>query len=105
MISRVWHGWTTRENADAYEALLKSEVFVGIRDRRIRGYRGIHLFRRDAGDEVEFMTVMWFTSLQAVRSFAGADHEAAVVPPAARALLLRFDRRSQHYDVRVELAK
>ena len=105
MISRVWHGWTTQENADDYEALLKSEVFTGIRDRRIRGYRGIHLFRRDSGDEVEFMTVMWFTSLKAVRDFAGADYEAAVVPPAARALLARFDQRSQHYDVRVELAK
>ncbi len=105
MISRVWHGWTSRANADAYEALLKNEVFSGIRDRRIRGYRGIHLFRREQGDEVEFMTVMWFDSLPAVREFAGVDHEAAVVPAAARALLLRFDQRSQHYDVRVELAK
>ncbi len=105
MISRVWHGWTSRANADSYEALLKHEVFVGIRDRRIRGYRGIHLFRRDNGDEVEFMTVMWFDSLSAVREFAGDDHEAAVVPAAARALLLRFDQRAQHYDVKVELTK
>jgi heme-degrading monooxygenase HmoA len=105
MISRVWHGWTTPENADAYEALLKNEVFVGIRDRRIRGYRGIHLFRRDLPGDVEFMTVMWFESLAAVRKFAGSDHEAAVVPETARALLSRFDARAQHYDVKVELAK
>jgi heme-degrading monooxygenase HmoA len=87
------------------KALLKNEVFVGIRDRRIRGYRGIHLFRHDSGDEVEFMTVMWFASLQAARELAGANREAAVVPAAARALLLRFDQRSQHYEVKVELTK
>jgi hypothetical protein len=43
---------------------------------------------------------MWFDSLTAVRAFAGADYEAAVVPPSARALLLRFDARSAHYEVR-----
>jgi antibiotic biosynthesis monooxygenase (ABM) superfamily enzyme len=102
VISRIWHGWTTPENADAYEALLKGEIFVGIGDRQIPGYRGIHLFRRDLGDEVEFVTLMWFDSLDAVRTFAGADYEVAVVPPAARALLSHFDARSQHYEVRAE---
>ena len=87
-------------NADAYEALLKSEIFVGIRDRQIPGFRGIQLFRRDLGVEVEFVTVMWFDSLDAVRAFAGEDYEVAVVPPKARALLARFDARSQHYEVR-----
>ena len=100
MISRIWHGWTSPGNADAYEALLKSEIFVGIRDRQIAGFRGIQLFRRDLGVEVEFVTVMWFDSLEAVRAFAGEDYEVAVVPPKARALLARFDARSQHYEVR-----
>ena len=100
MISRIWHGWTSPGNADAYEALLKSEIFVGIRDRQIAGFRGIQLFRRDLGVEVEFVTVMWFDSLDAVRAFAGEDYEVAVVPPKARALLARFDARSQHYEVR-----
>ncbi len=100
MISRIWHGWTSPGNADAYEALLKSEIFVGIRDRQIAGFRGIQLFRRDLGVDVEFVTVMWFDSLDAVRAFAGEDYEVAVVPPKARALLARFDARSQHYEVR-----
>ncbi len=100
MISRIWHGWTAPENANAFEALLKEEVFVGTGRRQIPGYRGIHLLRRDLGDEVEFVTVMWFDSLDAVRTFAGADYEVAVVPPEARALLSRFDARSQHYEVR-----
>jgi heme-degrading monooxygenase HmoA len=103
MISRIWHGFTNAENADAYESLLKEEIFVGIRGRRIPGFREIQLFRRDRGPEVEFVTVMWFDSLDAVRVFAGPDHEAAVVPPKARALLSRFDGRSQHYEVRERL--
>jgi len=103
MISRIWHGWTTPSSADAYESLLKSEIFIGIQDRQIIGYRGIQLFRRNLGDDVEFVTVMWFDSIEAVRAFAGEDYEVAVVPPKARALLSRFDARSQHYEVRAEM--
>jgi heme-degrading monooxygenase HmoA len=103
MISRIWHGWTSPENADAYESLLKTEIFQGIRDRQIDGYRGIHLLRRDLEDETEFVTIMWFDSVDAVRTFAGEDYEVAVVPPKARALLSRFDARSQHYEVKVEM--
>jgi antibiotic biosynthesis monooxygenase (ABM) superfamily enzyme len=100
MIGRIWHGWTTLSNADAYEALLKSEIFIGIQERQMAGYRGIQLFRRNLGEEVEFVTIMWFDSIEAVRAFAGEDYEAAVVPPKARALLARFDSRSQHYEVK-----
>ena len=103
MISRIWHGWAAPANADAYESLLKSEIFVGIQDRRIVGYHGIQLFRRNVADEVEFVTVMWFDTIDAVRAFAGEDYEVAVVPPKARELLSRFDARSQHYEVRAEL--
>jgi len=103
MIGRIWHGWTTPANADAYESLLKTEIFHGIRDRQIAGYRGIHLLRRSLENEVEFVTMMWFDSIEAVRTFAGDDYEAAVVPPKARALLSRFDSRSQHYEVKVEM--
>ncbi len=103
MISRVWHGWTTPANADVYETLLKSEIFTSIAGRRIAGYRGIHLFRRNLGKEVEFVTVMWFDSMDAVRAFAGEDYEVAVVPLKARALLSRFDARSQHYEVKAEM--
>ena len=103
MISRVWHGWASSANADAYETLLKSEIFAGIKNRQIVGYRGIHLFRRNLGREVEFVTVMWFDSIEAVRAFAGEAYEVAVVPAKARALLSRFDARSQHYEVRAEM--
>jgi antibiotic biosynthesis monooxygenase (ABM) superfamily enzyme len=95
MIIRIWHGWTTPANADAYESLLKREIFVGIKGRQISGYRGIQLLRRTLGDEVEFVTVMRFDSIDAVR---------AAVPPKARAILSRFDARSQHYEIRTEMA-
>ena len=103
MISRVWHGWTAPENADAYETLLKSEIFTGIKNRKIAGYRGIHLFRRNLAQEVEFVTIMWFDSIEAIRVFAGEDYEIAVVPSKARALLSRFDARSQHYEVKASI--
>ncbi len=103
MISRVWHGWTIPGNADAYEQLLKNEIFIGIQNRQIAGLRGIHLLRRNLGDEVEFITVMWFDTLNAVRVFAGEDYEVSVVPPKARELLASFDERSQHYDVKAEM--
>ena len=100
MISRIWHGWTTPENADTYENLLREEIFVGIQGRNIDGFRGIQLFRRDVGDEVEFITVMWFDNLDAIKEFAGEDYEVAVVPPEAHEVLLHFDVWSQHYEVR-----
>jgi heme-degrading monooxygenase HmoA len=103
MISRIWHGYTTPNNADAYEALLRREVFFGIKERNIPGFKNIQLFRRNLDAEVEFVTVMWFDSLESVRIFAGDEYEEAVVPPAARALLSHFDARSQHYEVKAEL--
>jgi heme-degrading monooxygenase HmoA len=99
MIGRIWHGWTNRENADAYEELLRSEIFANIEDQSIQGYHGIHLLRREVDDGVEFVTIMWFDTLDAVREFAGEEYEAAVVPQEARRLLSRFDKRSAHYQV------
>ena len=100
MIARIWHGWTRPESADAYETLLKTEIFPGIAAKSIAGYRGIELLRRPYGDEVEFVTIMRFDSWEAVKAFAGEDHETAYVPEKARAVLARFDARSQHFEVR-----
>lgn len=95
MIGRIWHGWTSRENADAYEELLKSEILPGI--HRVRGYQGAYLLRQGVPEGVEFVTITFFDSLDAVREFAGEDYEIAVVPAKARTLLSRFDERSAHY--------
>lgn len=101
MLKRIWRGWTSPANADAYEALLRSTIFPGIKDRAIPGFTGIELLRRPLETEVEFMTIMTFTDEDAVKRFAGAAHEQAVVPAAAQALLSRHDAQSAHYIVRV----
>lgn len=98
MIFRIWHGWTTPENADAYQRIVQEEVFAMIEGKAIPGYRGIDLIRRNAGDEVEFITIMRFDSVDDVKAFIGEDYEQSFVPPQARAVLKRFDDRSQHYD-------
>lgn len=99
MILRIWHGWTTPANADAYEHLLRTEIFPGILARGIAGFRTIELLRRTVGDEVEFVTMMTFDTLEAVVAFAGPNYEDGVVPPKARAVLSRFDATSQHYEI------
>ena len=102
MISRIWHGFTTKNNADTYENLLKTEIFVGIKDRHIKGYKGIQLLRRELPGETEFITVMWFDSLDSVKDFAGNEYEKAVVPEKAQKVLSRFDKTLQHYSVIVD---
>ncbi|MFW9924154.1 MAG: antibiotic biosynthesis monooxygenase [Candidatus Thorarchaeota archaeon] len=102
MISRIWHGYTTKENAELYEALLEKEIFIGIANQKIKGYHGIQLLRRELEDEVEFLTIMLFDSLESVRCFAGEDYEKAVVPLKAQKLLAHYDQRSQHYQIRIQ---
>jgi hypothetical protein len=120
MIARMWHGWTKPENADAYENLLREEMFPEI--RRIEGARGAYLLRRPRNEvtgqeprlasksgtrtwgtdgEVEFVTITLFDSLDAVRRFAGENYATAVLHPKAHALLSRYDAKSEHYEVRI----
>ena len=104
MIDRIWHGWTTPANADEYERLLREEILPSFADEGIDGYRGARLLRRDAdgGDEVEFVTILRFDDLDAVREFAGDSYREAHVPAAARDVLSRYDDRARHYEVREE---
>jgi antibiotic biosynthesis monooxygenase (ABM) superfamily enzyme len=99
MICRVWRGWTTPENADAYEQVVRGEVIPGIERRRIAGFRHIDLMRREVGEEVEFQTIMWFDDLQSIIDFIGTDYAVSHVPAAARAVLKRFDERAAHYEL------
>jgi heme-degrading monooxygenase HmoA len=99
MICRLWRGWTTQENADAYERIVRCEVIPGIEARRIAGFRHIDLMKRHLEDEVEFQTLMWFDSLDAIKAFMGNDYSVSHVPAAAQAVLKRFDERAAHYEV------
>jgi heme-degrading monooxygenase HmoA len=97
MVARVWHGYTKPEHADAYEALLKPEILPGV--SKLAGYRGSYLLRRAAGDEVEFITIMFWDSIDAIRAIAGPDYEKAVIPEERRQYLSRYDATSAHYEV------
>jgi len=97
MIARVWHGYTKPEHADAYEAMLKPELLPGI--SKVKGYRGSYLLRRGAGAEVEFITIMLWDSMDAIRAIAGVDYETAVIPEERRKYLSRHDDKSSHYEI------
>ena len=99
MICRLWRGWTTPDKAEAYERIVRGKVILDIEAKRIPGFRHIDLMRRDLGGEVEFQTLMWFDDLAAIKAFTGEDYSVSHVPPAARALLSRFDERAAHFEV------
>jgi len=99
MICRLWRGWTNPANADAYERIVRNEVIPGIEARHIRGFRHIDLMRRELGDEIEFQTLMWFDSLDAIISFMGEDYAASHVPASAQAVLSRYEKRAAHFEV------
>ena len=104
MITRIWHGWTTLENAIVYENLLKTEVFPSIENKKVKGYKKISLLKRVMKDEVEFITIMLFDSIQSVKEFAGEDYEQSYVPSKARQILSRFDQKAQHYEIINEIS-
>ena len=98
-VCRLWRGWTTPDNADAYETIVRGTVIPGIEARQIAGFKQIDLMRRDLGDEVEFQTLMWFDDLAAIVAFMGDDYSVSHVPEQARTVLTRFDDRAAHFDV------
>jgi heme-degrading monooxygenase HmoA len=97
MIARVWHGYTKPEHADAYESMLKPELLPGL--SKVKGYRGSYLMRRPAGEEIEFITIILWDSLDAVRAVAGANYETAVIPEERRKYLSRYDAKAAHFEV------
>lgn len=103
MIARIWHGYTSKENADKYENLLKEEIFPEIEGKIIKGYRGAQLLRRELEKEIEFTTIIWFENIDSVKSFVGEDYENVYVPEKAREVLARFDQKAVHHELRHDL--
>jgi len=101
MIARIWHGWTKPEDAKAYEKLLCAEIFPSIAARKIEGYRGAELFVRENGNEVEFVTLLRFDSMDAVEEFAGPEASKPVIFPKAKALIARMEH-ARHYHVAID---
>jgi heme-degrading monooxygenase HmoA len=98
-VKRVWHGWTTPGNAEAYWTVLSESVIPGIEKMSIQGYRGIEVLRREHDSEVEFVTMMTFDSIQSVINFQGEDYARCYVPDVAQAVLSRWDLQAAHYEV------
>ena len=98
MIARHWKGWTAREAADAYEHLLKSRVLPGL--AKVEGHRGAMILRREIGDEVEFVVINLFDSLESAQRFAGPNYTVAVFEPEAERLLARVEPFADHFEVR-----
>ena len=97
MVARVWHGYTTPQNADAYESMLKPELLPGL--SKVAGFHGSYLLRRIHGDEVEFVTLILFDSLDSIRAIAGEHYETAVIPEERKRVLSRWDVKASHFDV------
>lgn len=97
MIARIWHGYTKPEHADAYEAMLKPELLPGL--SKVKGFKGSYLMRRNAGTEVEFITIILWESIDAIRAVAGPDYETAVIPEERRKYLAHYDAKAVHYEV------
>jgi len=100
-VARIWRGWTTVENADAYQQVVDDEVLPAIFERSIPGLVSAHLMRSDTveNEEVEFTTIMWFESLDTVRNFMGEDYQRSHVPENAQAVLKRFDAEAKHFHI------
>src|SRR5437764_4741610 len=101
MIARIWHGWTKPQDAKTYQEMLRKEIFPGIAQRNIKGYHGAELFVRENGDEVEFVTLLRFESIEGVKEFAGEEPTKPVIYPKVEALLTRMDEASQHYQIAI----
>lgn len=101
LISRVWHGWAEPSRADAFERFLRERALPGIQAKVLPGFHGIQLSRRPDGEEVEFITEMWFDDLEAVKRYAGEDYTRSTLPPEEAALLSRYESRVRHYEIRI----
>ena len=97
MISRQWRGIARPEHADEYIAHLRRDTFPQL--VRIAGFVDASILQRRVERGVEFLVVTRWRSLDAIRKFAGADVETAVVPENVRRMMLDYDRRVAHYDV------
>ena len=105
MICRIWHGWSTHSNADAYELFLRDVGFPSIEKKEIQGYHGIQLLRKEHEAETEFVTIMWFDTLEDIKKYAGEDYEKAAVLGRAKEVLSHYDPCSQHYQIKINARK
>ena len=101
MIARLWRAWTTPDRAHVYREHLTGKVWPAL--RRIDGCLGGQLLERPVGERVECLVITQWASWEAIHAFAGDDPVRAVVDPDARAVLLEFDERVEHFEITATL--
>ncbi len=97
MIARHWRGLIKSDRAADYEEHLRSETFPAL--ERIHGFLGADILKRAVENGIEFLVITRWKSIESIEQFAGADSEAAVVPPKAQAMMIDYDRRARHYEL------
>lgn len=98
-IKRVWHGWADPANADLYQEILTTLVISDIESKNLVGLRKMEVLRFDHDDEVEFVTMMTFDSLEQVVQLQGDDYRKCYVPDAAKAVLSRWQDEATHFSL------
>jgi len=97
MIARIWHGITPIEKADEYT---EHQNKTGIADyQSTEGNRGVYVLRRIEGEQVHFLVLSFWDSVESVKKFAGEDYEKARYYPDDVKYLLEFPEKVKHYEV------
>lgn len=97
MIARTWRGWTAPEDADAYVDYLNRTGMLAY--RATPGNRGAWILRRPVGERVEFVTLSFWDSMDAVRAFAGDEPERAVFYPEDDRFLVDREVTVDHFEL------
>jgi heme-degrading monooxygenase HmoA len=97
MFARLWCGRAAAINAPDYAVHVSDTVFPPL--RKMRGYRGAQLMRRNVDDRIEFLAMTFWENLDDIRQFAGADIEVAKIEPRAEELLSDYDPFARHFEL------
>ena len=97
MIARIFHASALPEKANDYVQHLQMSVLPEL--RQIDGFQGVQLLRKDSAEEVEFIVLTFWDSMDAIRKFAGEEADVAVVAPAAQAMFHEYDSTVKHFEI------
>jgi len=97
-IIRTWKGWTTIENANIYEDLLINKIFPAVQKKGVKGLEKVSISIQNKKEEVEFLLILQFDYIDAVKILAGANYETAYIPEEAQQVLLRYEKTAQYYE-------
>ncbi len=98
MIARHWTGLAKKERADDYIAHLQNDTFKQLLN--IDGFLKASILRRETEEGVEFLIITEWETFDAIKQFAGTNYETAVVPEIAQRMMIRYDEKVKHYEIK-----